>query len=91
MAALGDCTTQDIERLRPLINRLALDFYELQRIKTLELDIRDHAIVLHGALNIVKVSSNAATRKNFSSRFVHSVTRAMRLVRMFNLGPAPSQ
>ena len=81
-----DCTVADIERLRPRINQLALDFHRVQEISTAELDIRDQAIVLNASLIMVVRSSTNATKKSFTSRFHRSIEGAMRLTRIFALG-----
>jgi hypothetical protein len=90
MGGVDDCSVNDIERLRPRINQLALDFHKLQEIRTADLDVRDQSIVLNGALNIVLHSSTAATKKLFSSRWHRSIISAMKLTRMFGLGRAAS-
>ena len=80
-----DCSTADIERLRPRINQLALDIHKLQEIRTAELDVKDQSIVLNSALNIVVHASTVATKKKFSSRFHRSIISALKLTRMFGL------
>lgn len=83
---IDDCSVNDIERLRPRINQLALDFHKLQEIRTAELDVREQSIVLNAALNMVVHASTIATKKKFGSRWHRSIINAMKLTRMFGIG-----
>ena len=81
-----DCSVNDIERLRPRINQLAIDFANLQAKQTEDLDVRDQSIVLNAALNMIQRSCMIATKKSFSTRFYRAIVQAMSLTRMFALG-----
>lgn len=85
---LADCTTADIERLRPKINQLALDIQGLLQKQTSALDGRDVPIVQEASVNIIALAVRRGLKKSYGVRFYKSIGRALKLLRIFTVPKA---
>ncbi len=83
---LPDCSSADIERLRPRINQLALDLQATQITQVQDLDGRDQIIAFQAALNMLAISSRSAAKKMHGTRFLKSIERSMLITRKFLRG-----
>lgn len=86
-----DCTTSDIERLRPEINRLALAFQAMQQEVTKDMEIRDSMIVTVASLDMCQVSIERGVKKQTTPRFARSIRKAMLIARKFGVGRVATQ
>ena len=86
-----DCTTQDIERLRPKINQLSLDVQQAQIAIIRDLEPRDQAIVIIGSLAQLDAAAQRATKRETTPRFVRSIRAAFTVARKFGTGQVGRQ
>jgi predicted oxidoreductase len=83
---LLDCTTQDLERLKPVLNRLAVDLQGVVAQHTQDLENRDRIILAQASLDMIQHSVLRMAKRVTTPRFVRSISRAVRVARAFGSG-----
>jgi hypothetical protein len=83
---LQDCTTKDLERVKPLTNRLMLAFQAMQDEVTRELSLRDRMIVTTASLTQLSQVVERVSKKSSTPRFIRSIKHAVKVARAFGTG-----
>lgn len=90
MTVFVDCSTQDIERLEAEINKLSVEFQQVQLKITEGMEPRDQMIVVNASLEQLREAASRAGKKSTTPRFIRSIGSALTVARKFGTGKTRS-